>query len=198
MNKLLSVLIFSFLFFECHLLLAEDNSSKKWPEVLPMHKIIHFVAGQNSISKIKIMGKNGKPLYLLESHLNAWALDDDNDFNYSGDFESRLTSLYDNYFSSTLLTNNPNPTRDWDSRGRFLMEDIMGKSADYPEYGRLRHFRLRGMELTLNIRSIEISHGAGLENGPRNEGKIRKLELEITVVPDSTAKLGITEKPKYD
>ena len=179
-------------------MLAKNSDQNKWPKILPMNKTVQFIAGKNTSSKIKIMGKNEKPLYLLESYINAWEFDS-NDFNYSGDFECRLTSLQgDNNGYPTLLTNNPNPARDWDSRGRFLLEDILGRRADYPEYGRLRHFRLRGMVLTLFIKNIEVSQGSQFKNGPGNLGKIKKLELEITVTPDSTAKLGIAEKPEYD
>ncbi len=45
----------------------------------------------------------------------------------------------------------------YQTRGRIAGEDLVGACADYPEYGRVRHFRLRGFELTVSFSDIEPS-----------------------------------------
>ena len=45
----------------------------------------------------------------------------------------------------TLLGEDGSPA--WHTRGQFSWHQLVGDCGDYPEYGRLRHFRLRGFEL---------------------------------------------------
>lgn len=167
----------------------------KWPEISPFKKIVHFAGRQST--KLEIVGRRGTPLYLLQCYLNP--SDDDNDsdhFSYSGAFECRLTSRYDNR-QSTLLTENPYPTRDWESRGRFLIEEITGKCADYPDYGRVRNFKLRGMNLTLEIKDFKIKPASSAENAPWYVERIKELTLYVTVTPDPKALSEIAEPTKY-
>jgi hypothetical protein len=45
----------------------------------------------------------------------------------------------------------------WFSRGQIhSFHELIGSCAKYPEYGALRHFRLRGFELTLNFGEVEV------------------------------------------
>lgn len=164
----------------------------KWPKIKTLREIIHFSGHQ--LEKINIVGQSGKPLYLLECLLNPNDNDSNEDFDYSGNFECRLTSCYD-YRHSNLLTENPYPTRDWDSRGRFLVEEITGDCANYPDYGRVRNFRLRGMHLTLAIKNIELS--TTTQKDGEKIRSIKSLELEITALSDSTAITEIAEPTKY-
>ena len=169
----------------------------KWPEILPIMKTIHFVDHQEGAARLKVVGKNSTPLYLLECYLNAYDHEDRN-FDYSGDFECRFTSLYDDsHGHSTLLIEDPYPTRDWQSRGRFLIEELKGKCAEYPEYGRIRHFRLRGMNLMLEIKAFKIKPGSSAENSPWNRDRIKELELYVTITPDAKALSEIAEPTKY-
>ncbi len=105
----------------CGNLMAEVSAPKSWPEIKPFKKIIKFIDHQKPSAKIEIHGKDGKPIYLLECYLNAYDFAND-DFDYSGIFECRLTSIgkYEGY--TTLLTEEKKQTRDWQS----LDEDSPG------------------------------------------------------------------------
>jgi len=56
----------------------------------------------------------------------------------------------------TLLAPLGTPSRPYQTRGKVLGNDLVGACADYPEYGRVRHFRLRGFELTFEFTDIVI------------------------------------------
>src|SRR5437879_5108689 len=130
------------------------GNQDKWPAVMPLKKIFHFDDGVLTGVKLTLTDSNRRPLYLLECYLNAFDKKDDH-FDYTGDLECRLTSLFDDYYPHrTLLTEEKPQLRDWDSRGIFKIEELRCKKVggvciEYPGYGKLRHFRLRGMRLSL-------------------------------------------------
>ncbi len=175
---------------------TSDESKRIWPVIEPVKKTFHFVDRHNTEAKLKIVGTDGTPLYLLECYLNAYDYED-RDFDYSGDFECRLTSLYSKEVYSTLLTEEQHPTRDWESRGRFLIKELMGRCAQYPEYGRLRHFTLRGMNLALEIKNFTIKLGSKVENSPWYVERIEELDLEVAVTSDPKAASAIAEPTHY-
>jgi hypothetical protein len=172
------------------------ESKRSWPLINPVKKTFHFIDHREMGAKLRIVSIDGTPLYLLECYLNAYDRDDP-DFNYSGNFECRLTSLYSKERYSTLLTDQAKPTRDWQSRGRFLLEELTGKCAEYPDYGRVRHFRLRGMNLTLEIKNLKIKSGSSAENVPWYVDRIEKLDLDVIITPDPKASSEIAEPTKY-
>lgn len=171
-----------------------EESKSSWPAIQSATKSFHFVDHRDTGIQMKINSTDGTPLYLLECYLNAYDHEDPN-FDYSGDFECRLSSLYSKEKYSTLLTEEKHPTRDWQSRGRFLLEELQGKCSEYPEYGRLRHFKLRGMDLTLEIKNFTL--GSATENEPWNRRRIKNLDLEVTVATDPTASSEIATPTKY-
>lgn len=173
-----------------------EEKKHSWPVILPMKKSLHFADNHDMGAQLKITGIDGAPLYLLECYLNAYDHEDRN-FDYSGDFECRLTSLYSKDRYSTLLTEEKHQTRDWQSRGRFLNEELTGKCLEYPEYGRVRHFRLRDINLTFEVKHFKMKPGSSSENIPWNRERIMELDLEVTVATDTTATSEIAEPSKY-
>lgn len=195
MKNLLHILIVLALMTVYEPSLAGNKNTTKWPQISPVKKSFYFKESSAKEAKLKIVGLNGQSLYLLECYLGHH---EDPDFDYSGDFECRLTPLYskENEVYSTLLTDDPKQSRDWESRGRFLVEEIMGKCAEYPEYGILRHFRLRGMTLTLHIKEFNLEPISGDMN-VKKKPIIRDLNLDVIVTPDQNALSTIAEKVKY-
>ena len=120
----------------------------------------------------------------------------DPDFEYSGDFECRLTSLVLSPYS-TLLTDNPHQSRDWESRGRFLADELVGSCARYPEYGAVRHFRLRAMRITLSLTDIVFDKSPGVRSASGLIG-LSSFRFAFSVVPDSTAHSEIAELSGYE
>ncbi len=74
--------------------------------------------------------------------------------NYVGPFGCGLFEGNSN-MEGSLLSEDESPY--WFSRGRLdNFHDLTGACAEYPEYGALRHFRLRGFELTLSFGDVEV------------------------------------------
>ncbi len=88
-----------------------------WPTVAPVKKIVDFPDATHAELSLDLRGNGDQSLYRLECH--TWSYDN-RDFDYSGDFECRLIPLYAATEYSTLLTDDPGATADWESRARFL------------------------------------------------------------------------------
>lgn len=186
------------LFVTCFLIVFAFGicaQASKWPEVVPMHKGYHFTNARTSEIDLSVLGAKGEPLYRMECH--TFEYEKDPGFDYSGDFECRLKSLYSDDAYSTLLTEEPQQTRDWQSRGRFLAEEIEGKCADYPEFGRVRHFRLRGIKITLTISDV-VFRAHSEKALARKEGSLLKsFRFDVKVEVDSKATSAISEPIPY-
>jgi hypothetical protein len=192
-----AVLAHSVILAQCFLLLATEPPPKThWPAVKPETWSLHLEDGRVESAKMTIVGTNGAPLYLVECYLNAYDHEDPK-FVYSGAFECRLKSSYSDDRYSTLLTEDPHQSRDWQSRGRFLLEELEGKCAEYPEYGVLRHFRLRGMSLVIAVSHLRVEHPVDHNSLPVMRDRIKELELTVTVVPDPRVSSEITEPSEY-
>ena len=131
--------------------------------------------------KMVVESTRNTGLYLLQCHSAGYR--GDPDFDYSSDFECRLSSIRHKDVYSTLLTEDPQQSRDWESRGRFFSAQLRGECALIPEFGATRHFRLRGMELTLKVTNTSFANHEGL----------RSLRLTVVVKPDATAQTAIAE-----
>jgi len=165
-----------------------------WPTVVPLKQNMVFPDARKAGAKFTIVSIEGKPLYLVECHTSDY--EGDPGFDYSGDFECRLTSKYSKEVYSTLLTDNPRQSRDWQSRGRFLAEELVGNCADYPEYGRVRHFRLRGMKLTLEMSNLKFKADNDKGRG-KQRPQLNSFRFDIQVELDSTAKSAIAEPAPF-
>jgi hypothetical protein len=180
----------------CFLFSLDNRAQNPWPTIRPLTWRFHFVDKKAQVARTRIHDVHGNPLYMLECCLNAYDYAN-NEFDYSGAFECRLTSLYSNETFSTLLTEERDQVRDWQSRGRFMLQEIEGKCAAYPEYGRIRSFRLRGMILRLDIKDIKMDRGSRINNAPWFIDRIEDLYLSVSVVPDSKALSATAEVTKY-
>jgi hypothetical protein len=136
------------------LFLSGAGRAAGWPEVAPVSGSVYFGDSDSASATFTIFDAQGASAYLLECHNHRYT---DVDFDYSGDWECRLRPTREKTPYSTLLTDIAQPARDWQSRARFLADQLMErKCADYPEYGALRHFRLRGMRLSLQLEDIRF------------------------------------------
>lgn len=75
----------------------------------------------------------------------------------------------------------------WHTRGAWWeSHTLLGKCGEYPEFGRVRHFRLRGFLLTLKAEDIEAQGG-----------ELKFFTLAISVKRDPSATSGVAESPGY-
>ena len=83
-----------------------------------------------------------------------------------------------------LLAEDHSPV--WHTRGQFHASDLEGACGDYPEYGRVRHFRLRGFELTLRAAEVVATQGTPL-----------RLTLGVSLEPNASIVSPVAEQPGY-
>ena len=75
----------------------------------------------------------------------------------------------------------------WYSRGRMFPKELSGACGQYPEYGRVRHFSLRRMRLTLSFENVEFAAA----------DQLQRFELRVDVVPDASATTAIAASCGY-
>jgi hypothetical protein len=162
----------------------------KWPEVEPLQRSFYFADASKAAVKLLIDGASGKPLYRLECHTGDY--EGDPNFNYSGAFDCKLIPLNPDDAYNDLL--GPDPLG-WevDNRAAIIAEDLVGRCADYPEHGRVRHFRLRDMKLTFVYSDLHLEKWP--PEGPTGIRLPRLLSFRfsVRVEPDPTAVSTIAE-----
>lgn len=184
MNKCMKIIFLILMVFSISTF-YDTSTFAAWPEVNELSESYHFDNIDEAGIDIIVKGIRGQALYELKCH-NA-DYEEDKDFNYSGAFECRLKSLYSEETVSTLLSENPKQSADWESRGRYLTGHLLGDCADYKDWGKKRTFRLRGMKITLNMSAENI----GLDPQKR-EAILKSFDFAIQVEKDSSAKSSIT------
>ncbi len=164
------------------------GAETQWPKMKEFE--IDFVV-QTTAEKIEFM----KPLYDINSTVrylfvcrggNTEYLDklsDQTNINYVGQLGCRLIEGDKEVEDSLLAEDDSAP---WHTRGQFFSYDEMiGDCGNYPEYGRLRHFRLRGFELTLSAIEPVFNKQNQLESfklkvSLRRDDKIKSAQAEQT------------------
>jgi len=173
------------------LLLAGNSSASgsRWPKVLPLDKAYVISDPQHAVVKTKILGEAGQPLYLFVCR--TWADESVPGVIYTDDLDCRLLEASWGEIEANLLLETPKVAA-WYSRGRMLAEQLAGDCANYPEYGRVRHFRLRGMRLTLEFDDVVFEHES-VGARPR----MKSYTLRLRVDPDTAALRDIAESSGY-
>ncbi len=166
-----------------------------WPQIVPLQKSVSFPDARQAEATLEILGVDGKPLYLLQCHTKEY--EGDRAFVYSGDFECRLKSLYELDKYSTLLTEDPLQSRDWESRARVFAEELLGACGRYPEYGRVRHFRLRRMRLTFEFSDLRFERRSIREVWEGKPAELRSFHFGVRVEPDPGALSTIAEPAPF-
>jgi hypothetical protein len=167
---------------------ASETLSGPWPEVQEIHKTFYFDDTDKAGFDVTIKDQAGAGVYALKCHSGLY--EGDPDFDYSGLFACRLASLYSKERVSTLLTETTDQPSDWENRGRYLASHLRPGCADYPEWGRTRTFRLRGMKLTLSVRDEKFGKSAS------ESDILQSYTVDVTVRRDDTARTPIAQSTK--
>ena len=126
----------------------------------------------------------GVPVYRVECHNGNY--DGESEINFSGDFQCALFAVNGNGLASgNLLAGNTRDEQstDWWNRGRMRSAQLRGKCLAYPEYSTNRHFKLRGMLITLRFTNIEWGSKKDQQGNPM----LAKFTFTLDVVPDRAA-----------
>jgi hypothetical protein len=149
-------------------------SAQSYPAPAPIKKSFEVSDVSKADISLHIKAHDGRDLYTLQCHSAGY--EGDSSFDYSGDFECRLILSEGKNTYSTLLTEDLDQSRDWESRGRFFAASLKGECAKIPEFGAVRNFTLRGMRLTLRILDPTFQ-----------DNKLHSLKLAVAVAPDPNA-----------
>lgn len=75
----------------------------------------------------------------------------------------------------------------WHTRAQYHYHELIGKCGDYPEFGRVRTFRLRGFRLTLTASDVKVDQ----------TGEVKYFRLDVSLKADKSATGPIAQRPDY-
>ena len=156
-------------------------AAQSYPTIKPLQRTFAVPDVGKANVVLDIQSPDGSPIYKLQCHSAGFT--GDQNFDYSGDFECRLSSIGHRDTYSTLLTEDSDQSRDWESRGRFFAADLRTSCARVPQFGADRSFELRGMNLALQITDPVFTNG----------GKLHSLKLTVKVSPNPNARRAIAK-----
>jgi hypothetical protein len=165
--------------------LSSLQAQELWPRVAELDTLFVIADATHPHVKTFIRSPSGKPLYLFICRQG----DDPEapgDINYSGDLDCRLMPAELREVEENLLVED-HKVAAWYSRGRMFAQHLRGACADYPEYGLVRHFRLRGMRITMRFTHALFSE----------QRELRSYQLQVAVVNDPTARRDIAAISGY-
>ena len=170
---------FSFIILTTIIFLATQHvhAATKWPLINELDTTFNISSDDHSITfSIPLLNKNGKTVYTLfgtggnESYLDS--LSKVTGINHVGPLQLRLVEGTEDSETSLLAYDDSPP---WHTRGQVHFYQLVGDSAKSQEFGTLRHFLLRGFELTLEFTVIETDKN-GIPASFKLNISIRKCE----------------------
>ncbi len=176
--------------------LSSETQASNWPVIQPVHETRTFEnqSPPNTDHSFLALIKDtaGIPVYKLECHSGNYG--GDSEMNFSGDFQCAFFALNGSMPTSgnLLAANTPNEqSTDWWNRGRLRSAQLRGNCLLYPEYSTGRHFRLRGIQITLRFTEAEWSTRKDQQDNPL----LKKFKFTLDVVPDADAHSLSAEPP---
>ena len=152
-----------FIVFLCSLAgltVSASEPARAWPNIQQVDITFSLNWNDDKVHvDAPIFGVDGKVLYRLicrgvsDKYLDQ--IDQKLGVNYVGPL---MCILNEGNIESDLSLLREGSDKAWFTRGQFRESELMGKCGDYPEYGRLRHFHLRGFVLTFEVLDVEF-HG---------------------------------------
>ena len=148
------------------LLLTEANAgfcaASGWPEMAEFSAKVGIETSARSIFlEIPLIDLHGQTQYHFiciggsEKYLDQ--LGDNSNINYVRPLACRLVDGTTDPVKSEESLLSEDDSAYWFSRGQIhQFSELTGSCAKYPEYGALRHFRLRGFDLTLVFGDVEV------------------------------------------
>lgn len=140
------------------------DQGSRWPIVRELHaQQIYSVPTSDTVDTpflAFVKNVDGVAVYKLECHNGNYKGKSEIDF--AGDFQCSLIAIKGREPTSWNLfataSKNERST-DWWNRGRMLALQLRrsGPCMGYPEYGAVRHFKVRGMLITLQFSNLEWS-----------------------------------------
>ena len=166
-----------------------NASDASWPQLKEFDEEFLAYSGGKPIEYMKpLKDLNGNTKYLLVCRGGSTEYTDKLSDQLNINYVSPLTCILndgDKETESSLLAEDDSPP--WHTRGQYHLNDLVGSCANYPEYGLLRHFRLRGFELTLSATDLKLN----------KQGKPQQFKLKVSLRQDDKTKSKMAEQPGY-
>lgn len=181
------------------------KAAARWPAIVPLHATID-VSQYAPMAAFTIFGTNRKPTYLIECGTGAMndAHSGDNPrddyvYYYSGDWDCGLKRVGEKRPVPPTLLAEGGEGRDvgWPNRGRFYAEELAGRCADYPEYGSVRHFLLRGMRISMSVTHVRTETPMP-ERQTRAVARFLSFRFDLRVEPDPAATTPLAQPPEVE
>lgn len=145
-----SLVVLSLLFTSCRHLRPSP-----WPSITEVSVRHHFAANKESERlKAIIYDRAGKPLYCLDARF-CWRDYEVEDYNFSGTLDCRLFPMNGETSCVTLLQNTAHATRDWQTYGRFLHEELVGFAGADPSRAMVQRCGVRGMVIEIQVFNVK-------------------------------------------
>jgi hypothetical protein len=175
---------------------------QSWPEIKPINRTFYFTDVDRASVDFYLRNPQGKPLYWFGCHsadFTGKPIDPyhDDESDYYGMFDCHLHLLKDKD-GYNLLSYSATDHRENFSRAFISPEELQGRCADYPEWGCIRHIRLRGMRITLEFGEVRLGQDFITTQRPKPKGKIvQSFRLDLRIEPDKGALSAIAEPPGF-
>lgn len=169
--------------------LVNGSDPISWPAVKPITREYDFRDASHANVDLTLDGVQGKQLYTFHCRPGLSEGIGGEEADFDGDFSCHLHSLYTQDRYESLLIDNPLDILEAHSRGEFWAEQLVGKCGDYPEYGRMRSFKLRGMVVSLELTGIHPIDG--------NPKKLSSFHFRIDVSQEAGNLSSIAEPPGF-
>jgi hypothetical protein len=168
-----------------------------WPQVVPISRDYNFPDVDHAMVSLTLKDTQGKPLYWMGCHSGDFTGNSGDPFrddeDYFGAFDCHLHSLHPrseyNLLSYDAVWRIENFSRAATSAG-----DLWGACYDYPEWGRTRHIRLRGMRMTMQFNDVHFERtGISAEA----DEVLRSFRFTLRIEPDEKAVSAVAEPPPF-
>lgn len=164
-----------------------------WPRIEPTHAEFIYVAPRQKDDDrpfiVYFRDAQGNQVYKFECHNGAYG--DETEMKFSDELQCALFAFKgDTVTAVNLLAadTRDEQSNDWWNRGHVFSAQFRGECLSYPEYSTTRHFRMRGLDITLTFTDIVWNTSPG-SNGP----SLASLTLTIDATPDKDARSPVTE-----
>ena len=163
-----------------------------WPVVQPFHdeRTISLEDPTRDTAWVFMIQTNGPVTYHVECHTGEYEGTSLLNINYSGTYQCTMSAKKGEEVTSWNLFADDTPeqqTSDENNRGRLLDDNLRDSCADFPEYGAVRHFRLRGFLLTMRFRDLKWSSAS-------SNSRLTRFTIAIDVRPEPSAQSPMAER----
>ena len=188
-NKYLGTISVNVIIFFCIFIIPCLAKDIQWPAMKEFTVDFPIQTNAEKLEFVKLLedvNGTGKYLFVCRGGSTEYLdkLTDQTQINYAGALGCRLIEGDKETEFSLLAEGDDAP---WHTRGQYFnFKEITGDCGNYPEYGKLRHFRLRGFELTLLAKDFIY-----------NKGNLDSFKLQISLRRDLKIKSSYTEQTGY-